>query len=219
MNPSQGGGIQRKQALIAQLLRHQNSEDGDDASSCASGRAATGDLSGLLGRIDTFFAGAGSAPAPRSIEVRESKTKSAKGQSTDDGHESEEEQEIHLNLLLGVLQAKEAKPDNKAGFSKDGLLLPGKQAEKLLEAEKMRDSKTLLSMMSALGNTTGENTSAEDAGSDEDGDAENDDGASEGCMIFDAEDMSSSDSDDGDRLGIITRQPATTKGKRLIEEM
>lgn len=215
MNPSQGGGIQRKQALIAQLLRDQNSEDGDDASSSASGRATTGDLSGLLGRIDTFFAGARNAPAPRSIEVRESKSKSAKGETAiEEGYESEEEREIHLNLILGALQAKEAKPDNKAGFSKDGLLLPGKQAEKLLEAEKMRDSKTLLSMMSALGNTTGENTTVEDGGSEE----EDNDDAPEGCMIFDAEDMSSSDSE-GDRLGIITRQPVTNKGKRLIEEM
>lgn len=190
---SPNDGIKKTDAIVAGMLREKNR--GSEAEGVEN-------LTGILGRIDNFFAEATSAPAARSIEVAE------------DGDEAtgDLDREIHLNLLLGVLQATEAQPPTKAGFSKDGVILPGKEAEKRLQAEKMRDSKTLLAMLNSLGNTSDDTPVGQpvevnaEQGSDD-----------EGCMIFDAEDFSSDSSSDGGRL--ITRQPVANKGKRMVEEM
>lgn len=185
---SEAGGANQ---AIRQMLMEKTIAEG-----IRGGDANTDSLRSVRSRIDDFLAAAASAPPPVSIEGDGSRSSVA----------NDAEQEIHINMLLGVIQARD--PNRPQPRRIDGVILPGREAEDLLAAERMRDSEALVAMLNHLSDRTGESGMVSNrVRQREDADCE-DDGSE--VVIMDADDLSSSDDDS---------KPSKAAKRMLVEEL
>eukprot|EP00758_Cryptobia_borreli_P008656 Tbor_TRINITY_DN5405_c1_g5::TRINITY_DN5405_c1_g5_i1::g.24129::m.24129 len=173
---------QQKDAHIAKLLRDHNT-----AAACGV-HDATGPngLHSIFEKIENFMERAKTAPPPQSIETSNEGDNLLAGVPM-----SQQEKEIHLNLILGVLEEKKGFNQSVSPFTMNGIILPSKKAEEALEAEKMRDSETVINMFSMLRDIEGESP-MKSKKNKEDDDVECDDDSGSEVVFMDCDNCSTS---------------------------
>lgn len=124
------------------------------------GLGASDDGAGLRemrGRIEQFFAEASQAPPPVCIEgcsedetaeIPPSQAAEAVSSSALASSEEEDEREVHLAVLAGVLERKERPPLT----SVDGVVVPTAENRRQLDVERMQQSQAMLHIFSSLVN-------------------------------------------------------------------
>lgn len=121
----------REQALRRLLQR-------EEIQKLEAERAAGTGLRSVMGRIDQFLQAAADAPPPACLEVHDSEEL------------TEEEHELRLNVVAGVLEAREAVPLRSVTSTSGRLLLPTADNEAALDAQRLRESQAMLNLFSSL---------------------------------------------------------------------